>query len=638
MKKDKLDDGPERVEEQPPMKDVNLGSKDGERVEKDLESCPHSEDGVNLGLNLSDDDDEINENMTLNSEFDKDLLNQGNIANEEDNDHYVLMQASKLEKLIGDSVNCISCGGSDFKIEKVKGQYNLSTPFYALKCCREDCGMEASRRACPTKNIRGKEVSDIIARFSMINADMGVGYNALASVFTAFNLPVPSLTQTGKVGRLLLLEIEEQGKLILERCRAVVHKYYEKYFPNSVNESGRAMIVVCFDGSWKTRGHHSHIGIGFVVDSETNLIVDFHILCNFCQMCALYKKKLNGSKFDEWVKQHKEKNECDQNFSAELSSGSMEPEIARILWERSKNSNLWYTTMVTDGDSKAHTKVKEISPYGDIIVKKEECHNHINKRMKRVLNQVVKDEGLRENTEKEYFLTEAKINAFSNFYNKAITENVGNIKKMKNAIMASFYHHVQTPKEPIGDHHLCPEGKDSWCFYKKAQHEGKEPDPKNFTHPISKKVLNCILNAKIFKDLTSDALLLRCTGKTQNLNESLHSRVWKIVPKDQYKGVMYVKIAMWLVMTKHNLGIVEQGELCEDFATPEKMEKRRENYSPEKSKKVKETRIKSSEKEARKDGLCARRRRLKLSCSNFHIKLNFRVQPQKDSENSAGKC
>ncbi|KAL7634599.1 UNVERIFIED_CONTAM: hypothetical protein RMT77_014976 [Armadillidium vulgare] len=507
------------------------------------------------------------------------------------------MQESQLGKLIGESACCKSCLGSDFKIERVISKFNLSTPFYALKCCREDCLMENSKRACTTKNVRGKKVSDIIARFSMINANMGVGYNALASIFTAFNLPVPSKSQTSIVGRLLLLEIEEQGKLILERCRAVVYKHYEKYFPNSVNESGRAMIVVCFDGSWKTRGHHSHIGIGFVVDSETNLIVDFHVLSNFCQTCALNKNMLNERKFDEWVKQHKEKNECDQNFSAEHSSGSMEPEIARILWERSKNSNLWYTTMVTDGDSKAHTKVKEISPYGDIIVKKEECHNHINKRMKRVLNQVVKDEGLREGKEKEYFLTEAKINAFSNFYSKAITENVGKIEKMKNAIMASFYHHVQTPEEPIGDHHLCPEGKDSWCFYKKAQHEGKEPDPKNFTHPISKKVLNCILNAKIFKDLTSDALLLRCTGKTQNLNESLHSRVWKIVPKDQYKGVMYVKIAMWMVMTKHNLGIVEQGELWEGFATPEKkklwkkMEKRRENYSPEKSKKVKKARI-----------------------------------------------
>ncbi|KAB7497094.1 hypothetical protein Anas_09438 [Armadillidium nasatum] len=190
----------EKVEE-PPMKDVNLESKDEERVEKDLESCPHSEDGLNLGLNLSD-NDEINENKTLNSvkkrkkiieEFDKDLLNQGNIANEEDNDHYVLMQKSQLGKLIGESTCCRSCGGRDFKIEKAKGKYNLSTPFYTLKCCNEDCGLEASMRACPTKYVRGKEVSDIIARFSMINANMGVGYKALASIFTAFNLPVPSL-------------------------------------------------------------------------------------------------------------------------------------------------------------------------------------------------------------------------------------------------------------------------------------------------------------------------------------------------------------------------------------------------------------------------------------------------------------
>lgn len=54
---------------------------------------------------------------------------------------------------------------------------------------------------------------------------------------------------------------------------------------------------------------------------------------------------------------------------------------------------------------------------------------------------------------------------------------------------------------------------------------------------------------------------------------------------------------MWLVMIRHNLGVVEQTGLLENFNTPlrvktsEKREKRRQEYKPAVSKKVKKARL-----------------------------------------------
>ena len=61
----------------------------------------------------------------------------------------------------------------------------------------------------------------------------------------------------------------------------------------------------------------------------------------------------------------------------------MEVECAKVLWGRSEaNFKLRYSTMLTDGDSKSFDAICEENIYGaDKQVVKEECINHISKRM-----------------------------------------------------------------------------------------------------------------------------------------------------------------------------------------------------------------------------------------------------------------
>ena len=78
-------------------------------------------------------------------------------------------------------------------------------------------------------------------------------------------------------------------------------------------------------------------------------------------------------------------------------SGMMEAMQAEVLWGRSLElHNFRYTTMVGDGDSKAYNRVVSTHPYGeDVEIDKEECMNHIFKRLGTALRNLVSDSSKR---------------------------------------------------------------------------------------------------------------------------------------------------------------------------------------------------------------------------------------------------
>ncbi|XP_070176739.1 uncharacterized protein [Littorina saxatilis] len=105
-------------------------------------------------------------------------------------------------------------------------------------------------------------------------------------------------------------------------------------------------------------------------------------MCTYCQVCESTGQKLFQEKPEEyaaWLVDHLDK--CEVNYKG--SSGMMEVEAARVIWRRSVNTNkLRYTTLLSDGDSKTFTELNDIKPYGeDIHIDKEECVNHVSKRL-----------------------------------------------------------------------------------------------------------------------------------------------------------------------------------------------------------------------------------------------------------------
>lgn len=179
---------------------------------------------------------------------------------------------------------------------------------------------------------------------------------------------------------LLYNEMKSHYGTQIKICLQAIEEYYISRDLDNRDSQGNLEMEVSFDGTWMTRGHSLHIGISFVIEVYTCQIVDFEVLCNYCPICKGNKDKKGPHK-------------CHQNF--EGKSGSMEVEQATRLWKRSLQHGFMYTVFVGDGDPSANKAVCALNngqgPYRSVKVEKEECINHVSKRMGTRLRKMKKE-------------------------------------------------------------------------------------------------------------------------------------------------------------------------------------------------------------------------------------------------------
>ena len=240
------------------------------------------------------------------------------------------------------------------------------------------------------------------------------------------------------------------------------------------------------------------------------------------------------------------------------SSGMMEVEAARVLWGRSVSRHkLRYTVLLSDGDAKTFNQLTALKPYGeDFMVEKEECVNHVSKRLGTALRSVITDckkKGVTLGGRGRGQLTQNAVRKLTIYYNRAIRGSKS-AEDMKKAIMASLHHCYSTDDKPR--HELCPTGVDSWCFFQDAisRHEPPGPHDKFVRTPLNYNKLNQYLQP-IYERLTDPVLLGRCVaGKTQNANECLHSLIWSRCAKDKFACRRRVLFAVLTAVREFNFG------------------------------------------------------------------------------------
>lgn len=226
-----------------------------------------------------------------------------------------------------------------------------------------------------------------------------------------------------------------------------------------------------------------------------------------CEREKNYEDDGTLSSLRDFMNKHKEV--CTINHSG--SSNAMEVAAAQKIWERSKNGPLNYVTMLSDGDSKAYDAVCNMKPCGEKLLKKEECVNHVAKRLGASLETMTKkSQGSGAPLGGRGMLTATMIKTLQTYYQTAIKNNAGDIKAMKQAIMATPYHVTSSDDDP--DHRSCPEN--SWCWFKNPDRPKTRPD-------LPKQMLEKLL--PVYERLSNDKLLERCSRvSTQNANESLN--------------------------------------------------------------------------------------------------------------------
>ena len=242
---------------------------------------------------------------------------------------------------------------------------------------------------------------------------------------------------------------------LAESRRTVLRVHTELYGPSD----GPRHLDVSYNGTWKKRSFQSPIGVGFVIDVLTGLVVDYAVLCKYCVECELVGTKLSGDELETWKQLHADR--CAINHVG--SSGSME--AAKLMWARSVElMDAEYTSLLGDGDAAVLSALNTLRPYGaDVMILKQECSNHISKRMFLGLAMAVKAPG--SSLSGKGKLTQVRMKKWSTYYLNAI------VAATRAAIWAIYLHSVSTLDEP--QHDDCDV---DWCWWQQAMAAGVDPE------------------------------------------------------------------------------------------------------------------------------------------------------------------
>lgn len=154
--------------------------------------------------------------------------------------------------------------------------------------------------------------------------------------------------------------------------------------------------------------------------------------------------------------------------------------------------------------------MSELDIYGSVPVQKEDCTNHVAKRLGTALRKLKMPRGEK--------LKDATIHKLQGYFQLAITSNSSSVRDMYCAVWASYFHSCSG--DDASSRKFCPDGEVFW-YRRRAQALGQPAQPHTpvLTPFQGKAVLT------IYKTLTEEKLLQRCVkGQTQNAGEWLNSK------------------------------------------------------------------------------------------------------------------
>jgi hypothetical protein len=461
------------------------------------------------------------------------------------NEGTVFMDLKELFNVFNEVLKCPDCGSKMTSHIDMKKKNGFSH-YIVLQCEDTECEWKhcfhSSQKQGPSYNVNVRAV--------LAFREIGRGHSAMVTFTKIMNMPPPPTSRNYmKIQNQKLLPVVKQlaNDSMMNNAADV-----KQSCGNDEGECG-----ISLDGSWQRRGHVSHNGVVTAISIDTKKCLDVEVMSDKCKGCQNWRKKVNHPKYEEWKANHK----CKINHTG--SAGSMETAGAVRIFQRSfVQRGLKYKNMLGDGDSSTYNAIVENKPYGDdCIPNKLECIGHVQKRVGSRLRRLKKSaKGVKLSDGKTLGgkgrLTDGKIDILQNYYGFAVRENLDDVNKMATAIKATLFHVASSDSDP--QHHLCPDGDDSWCGYKreKESYQHKNGIPKCIVQKIE----------PVFDDLSKLELLQKCThGLTQNVNECLNGLIWDRCPKTTYVELETVTLATYLAVLKFNDGDISFLKLFKDL-------------------------------------------------------------------------
>ena len=454
---------------------------------------------------------------------------------------------------------CPSCSTTSIhlRVRPVRGSgINAMMLAHCVKC-------DSTIASAPTsETASGNQTSSASIRTVASARNCGFGYQQLTHFMAG--LDVPQIMHRRTYQR-IAHHVHDAAITCMDQCYSKAVEAVRAYYcemDKSLGPDSIIPIVVSFDGTWHKRGHSSHYGVGVIIELHTGLVLDSHVVSNYCMKCTR-KPDPTHPTYDQWCEGHK--TECRKNFNG--SSVAMEVEAAKVVFGRSVAMHkLYYQTCLCDGDAKTIMTLNKMQIYPQ-PVKKEDCINHIAKRMKSGIMNLRKSlMGTKDSIsgKKKGQVTEKIATKLTNYYADALKRNTPNLQAMKNAVYASIHHMSSTDEQP--NHTMCPEGKMSWCIYQRETYLNVKDDDR--TKHKGELSMECAkLLEPLYNRLTKPDLLERCIRmKTQNANECFNSQVWMRCPKGVNTSLSTVETAVAMASLDFNCGATGYSKLLEELS------------------------------------------------------------------------
>ena len=457
-------------------------------------------------------------------------LNLSNEISENSATGYRFIDVSILSNVF-EQLLCPGCSSASLTLTDNFEKKNGCASFLFIECI----SCHWNLKFCTSINIQGSY--EINKRFVYAMRSVGQGFSGAKKFCSVMNIPhLPSKNNYAKISKQLRSAAYNVAKQSMKDAGSEMRSL----LGYNSTECG-----VSVDGTWQKRGFISLNGCVTAISIETGKILDVEPMCRKCKGCEVHSKwNKHSPAYHVWKLNHVN---CKANFDG--SAPAMEPEGANRIFQRSKETHgLHYTKFYGDGDSKSFLSVKNIYKDDGLSVEKYECIGHVQKRMGAALRKLKKEKKELGGKGK---LTSKTIDKFQNYYGMAIRSNVGNLKSMKMAILATLFHCSSSEKNEY--HSYCPEGADSWCGFQadKASQTNRYKGGPGLP-------LNVIAELKpVFARLSDDQLLKKCLhGRTQNLNESFNRMIWDRVPKATYIGKDLLDIGIYDAVIHFNNGAI----------------------------------------------------------------------------------
>lgn len=245
---------------------------------------------------------------------------------------YRIIDIGILFNKISSILSCKICGSD---IEVSESFRNGLSSIFTIKC--DKCDELASFRNSPMMGEKAN-IPEINRRFIYSMRCIGQGLAGIRNFCGAMDLPPPvEKNAYNKSLRHIACSVSSVASLSMLNSAK-----------QEIEITGNSQLTVSGDGSWKTRGHSSKIGIVTVIGVETGKVLDIEVLSSFCKGCENGKNK-SGEELEQWELEHK--NLCVKNHSG--SAGSMEVKGMLNIFQRSEAKyDAQYLNYIGDGDTK----------------------------------------------------------------------------------------------------------------------------------------------------------------------------------------------------------------------------------------------------------------------------------------------